>query len=259
MSTLEGDGLLELSRGATSSNPVAAETQVDANFSWSEYFHGRHDDVHSGLARRLDYSNDRVRFQTYGAVMEVAGPLTGARCLDAGCGFGDLSKILHAAGARVDAFDLVDSTIRRLKLSHPEINWFTADVQRLALEELTGEYNVVFATEVLQYVDPAPAIEALFQLVAPGGRLVGCVPHAGCPVVTATEDRYAGRYSGLTVRGLAETLSNLRGVATFAWRGATFLKDQALFPYQLTPWRRGSRLEEADGLPNRLHFVAMRT
>lgn len=225
---------------------------------WGAYFLKRHTDPSSGAARRLDYSNDRVRFQTYGAVMEAAGPLTGVRCLDAGCGFGDLSRILDAGGAQVDAFDVVDETIRWLKLTHPRIGWFTADISKLSGDVVSGEYGLIVATEVLQYGDPATAIRSLFRFVAPGGRLVGCVPNSGCPLVANAAGRFAGRYSAISIEDLVSTLSTLPDVARYSWRGAVFLEDQTLLPYKLTPWSDKAHLEGSHGIPNRLHFMVSR-
>lgn len=226
--------------------------------AWGEYFHRRHYDRSSGVARRLDYSNDRVRFQTYSALMEAAGPLTGIRCLDAGCGFGDLARILEAAGANVDAFDVVADTIQSLKSVYPHIRWFTADVANLGAFEFERPYDLVVAAEVLQYTDPDAAIRSLFRLVAPRGRLVGCVPHSGCPVIAAAEGRYLGRYCGVSIPGLMRTLVSLPGVSRLGWRGAVFLEDQSLFPYRYTPWRITAEPDPSDGTPNRLLFIASR-
>lgn len=247
--------------GASGRTGTAARRSREAGLAqdgWAAYFLARHTDFSSGAARRLDYSNERVRFQTYAAVLEAAGPPTGKRCLDSGCGFGDLSRMLAAAGAKVDAFDVVKRTIRRRERTDPHIRWFVADVAHLDEAGLAPSYDLVFATELLQYTEVSRAIRALFGRVAPGGRLVGCVPHAKCPVVEEVEDWFEGRYSGISVRELVRTLSSLRGISRFAWRGAVFDADQFIVPYRFTPWREAPVLNREDGVPNRLHFVATR-
>jgi 2-polyprenyl-3-methyl-5-hydroxy-6-metoxy-1,4-benzoquinol methylase len=221
---------------------------------WAPYFLDRHSDRSSVAARRLDYSNDRVQYQTYGALIEAAGPLKGVKCLDAGCGFGDLSRILFAGGAHVDAFDVVDETVRWLKLTHSNIRFFTADLAELNPEQLSDQYGLVMAAEVLQYADPAASIRTLFKLVAPGGRLVGCVPNSKCPLISSASKRFAGRYSAISIEDLVSTLSALPAMERFSWRGAHFQEDQTLFPYRLTSWSR-SPLPAVEAQPNRLHFV----
>lgn len=224
---------------------------------WKEYF--SHLSADQGLSdtAKLDFSNDRVRFQTYGWMMEAMGPLAGRRCLDAGCGTGDLALVMNTLGAGVDAFDFAEPGIARLRRAHPQVRWVVADLTALEGAELAAEYDVVTASEVLQHVPAAAAIRTLWQRVAPGGRLVAVMPNADCPIVQRTQTRFGGHYNGMHLTTLLECLAALPGAAFYRWRGAGFLADQTLLPYGLTPWLDGPH-DFGEAPPNRFQFAVLR-
>jgi SAM-dependent methyltransferase len=228
-----------------------------ANIEYWAHYAERHGTTTLGDAQRVDFSNERVRFQTYGLMLEAAGPLSGQRCLDAGCGLGDMARLLSFLGGRVSGFDLVEATIVRLREEHPKIHWFAANLEQLPEAQMPEPYDVVVVCEVLQCVDLAIAVNALWRHVAPGGRLVGIAPHAKCPIVQRTESRFDSHYRGASLENLAELAHSLPDVANWCWRGAYFLEDQSVVPYGLTPWSQ--RMDWGDvKIPNRLQFVLLR-
>lgn len=225
---------------------------------WAAHFSQQAEDEDLSDTRKLDFSNDRVRFQTYGWIVESIGPVEGLHCLDAGCGTGDLARILHAMGARVDACDLAEPGIAALRARWPDIGWTVANVADLAGAPLQPGYDVIVASEVLQYVDIPDTIRSLWHLLGRGGRLIGVVPNAECPIVRRARERFEGRYAGIDVATLCALLSGLPQVEFHRWRGAVFLEDQRAIPYGLSPWAAEPQHETAMQ-PNRLQFVALKS
>ena len=54
---------------------------------WHEYFEG----VFRDAGPWLNYPNPQCQTQTWALALEAAGPVAGRRCLDVGCGRGNLS------------------------------------------------------------------------------------------------------------------------------------------------------------------------
>jgi 2-polyprenyl-3-methyl-5-hydroxy-6-metoxy-1,4-benzoquinol methylase len=220
---------------------------------WREHFRRRHRrGGEEGLAKSLDYSNERVRIQTYAHVLEGLGEVAGRALLDAGCGWGSFALLLHACGARVTAFDLVPETIAELARRHPEIDWRAADVADPAALAALGRFDGVAATEVLQYVPFGPAVRALWAVLAPGGRLVAAVPNRDCPIVARVAREQEGRYRPVSQGEIRELAADV-GAEAVRILGLTFLDDQRFLPYAASGWG-----DEAPGRPNRLVFALVK-
>lgn len=224
---------------------------------WAEHFSRQHADAALSGTDKLDFSNDRVRTQTYGWVLEAAGTLRGRRCLDAGCGTGEIAALLAASGAQVDAFDIAPAAIAALQRQQPGIRWFVGDAGEFATEQIAEAYDLIVSSEVLQYVDATRAIMRMWDHVAPGGRLMVVIPFAGCPIVQSVRDRFDGHYQGITLSAVEQLAGKLANVERVFWRGATFLEDQTLLPYGLGPWR--DTFHPPAKPPNRLQIVFLRT
>jgi len=235
---------------------MTSPNQPNPSF-WKEYFSRQIADQNLSNTSKLDFSNDRVRFQTYGWMLEAMGPIVGRSCLDAGCGTGELARLMACLGAKVSGFDLAEPAIKTLQHNHPEVHWFTADLTDLDSSEINGPFDVITASEVLQHVDAPAAIKALWSRVSPGGRLVAAMPNASCPIVQKTTARFDGNYNGIHIDTLATTAAELDDCALFCWRGAGFIEDQTLLPYGLTPWFDAPCTLEGTP-PNRIQFVIQR-
>jgi SAM-dependent methyltransferase len=226
---------------------------ADISTYWKTHFGTRHRTRASeGVAKSLDYSNERVQAQTYSAVLEAMGPLEGRTVWDVGCGWGRLALLLQASGARVTASDIVPETIEYLKREHPAIHWRALDVMDEREVANMPQFDCVVACEVLQHVRH-DVIRLLWRHVTSGGRLIGCVSNRDCPIVASVLDRYPGTYlpmSEAELRELAGDLTPVRGV----WmKGLAFRKDQSFLPYGASDWGA-----ELNGTPNRLVFAILR-
>ena len=104
------------------------------------------------------------------------GSLAELRALDVGCGLGDNAEALTAAGAKVVAFDFVETAIDWAKRRFPQsaVEFRTEDLFALPAE-WRGGFDLVHECYTLQALSEAllgQAAEALASLVAPGGRLL---------------------------------------------------------------------------------------
>ena len=220
---------------------------------WREHFRRRHRQAEAeGVARSLDYSNDRVRFQTYAHVLEGLGEVAGRALLDAGCGWGTFALVLHACGARVTAFDIVPETIATLAERHPGIDWRVTDLCDPEQLGLLSPFDGVAATEVLQHIPFGPAVRALWAAVAPGGRLVASVPNRDCPIVARAARVQGEHYRPVSQAEIRELAAEL-GADAVHLQGLGFQDDQSFLPYAASGW--GATVP---GRPNRLLFALVK-
>jgi len=204
----------------------------------------------------LDYSNERVQAQTFGLVLEAAGPIGGRRCLDVGCGWGQLARALHDLGASaVTAIDVVAEPISRLSNEHAHIRWLTGDLSHDELGLPHASIDLVLLVEVLQYMPLAQTLRTAWKLLAPGGRLVAVVPNADCPIVASTRQRFDSRYAPPTFEQLRLEVCGLEGVEQWACRGLSFAEDQRIAPYEATLWTQTPSWPRQ---PNRLQLAAIK-
>lgn len=100
--------------------------------------------------------------------------LTGARCLDVGCGGGLLSEALAREGATVVGIDLAEDSLAVARLHRIESGIETLSYRQVTVEEIAaaepGGYDVVTCLEMIEHVpDPASVVRACATLVRPGG------------------------------------------------------------------------------------------
>jgi len=162
---------------------------------WRKYFESRFASANLNTVRKLDYSNEAVRQQTYAWMLEGCGPVNEHSVLDVGCGNGEFAVICHCLGASVTGIDINRVTIGRLKSDHPAIKWGVIRVGDTEFSQRSlGHFQHVFCAEVLQYVAIRQAVPWLWNLVAPGGRLCLVVPNKNCPIIKKVERRFPGSY-----------------------------------------------------------------
>ncbi len=232
---------------------VNPETQSKAEY-WEKHYTQRHREIDSvGLAKSLDYSNERVQFQTYSHMLEGAGVLTNKNVLDAGCGWGNFSIILYGIGAIVTGIDIISGTVEELRKHRPFITWQSVDISNEEQCATLGMYDCITATEVLQYVDFAATINLLWPHVTPSGRLVGCVPNRDCPLAQSAMQRFAHLWEPVSQDSIASLAQTLPDVQEIMMKGLYFREDQHFLPYQASDW-----VTQLEGTPNRIVFVILR-
>lgn len=202
----------------------------------------------------LDYSNDRVQAQTFGVVFAALGPVTKRRCLDVGCGFGQLASALAAVGAReVVGIDVTEEFIERLREQEPRVRWGVGSLDNAELCARLGRFDVISLVEVLQYMPVRATLERAWSMLEPGGRVVAVVPNRECPIVAKAIARFGGSYVPPSVEELVSIGSSLAGASGFGLQGMFFDQDQTLAPYRVSGWDPRPSFESP---PNRLVFAA---
>src|SRR5688572_16269437 len=167
-----------------------ADASAQAQF-WKDHY----DSLATRAESWLDYGNERVQEQSLELAVRAGTPLAGVRCIDVGCGRGQLSLILSQGGAaEVVGVDASPALIRRLTAEQPGIRWLDLDIGALATVSL-GSFERVFAIEVLQYVPLVQALHRLWELTSPGGRMIGIVPNRDCPFLAGAIERFGGHYA----------------------------------------------------------------
>jgi 2-polyprenyl-6-hydroxyphenyl methylase/3-demethylubiquinone-9 3-methyltransferase len=101
-------------------------------------------------------------------------PLQGRQVLDVGCGGGILTDAMARKGGQVLGIDLATKSLRVAQLHAMEAGTENVDYQEIAVEDLAAQrpaaFDVVTCMEMLEHVpDPASVVNALGQLVKPGG------------------------------------------------------------------------------------------
>lgn len=250
-----------LAEGATASTAVAAAAPADQREKfWHEWFKKHISTADGRVATWLDYSMDETRgralqAQTLALVMEAAGPVANLRCLDAGCGWGQLARCLDVQEGRATALDFVEDMIAAGRQKHPSIEWLLGSFLDAGVMDPLGKFDRVFAVEALQCVGPIGGLQSLWERVAPGGRLVAILPNSENPLSKTVAATMPGRYEGLSPSELTKALNGLPDVEFASVRGLAFGEDQRISPYTMTPW---TTTPDWSFAPNRLLFVAVR-
>jgi len=220
---------------------------------WQEHYRALHSRVSEvGASKSMDYPNDRLHTYTYAQMLEGLGQLNRRSLLDAGCGWGVFSMIAHHLGAYVTGLDFVAETIVSLRSLHPEVRWESGDFSDPELQARLGKFDRIAAVEVLQYSDFSRAVANLWELIAPGGRLVGCVPNSECPFSQDVQRRRT-QWIPVAPDEIRHSADSLPGCAGLYMRGLTYLEDQTFLPYRASDWAA-----EITGTPNRIVFVLLR-
>ncbi|MEZ5120413.1 MAG: class I SAM-dependent methyltransferase [Solirubrobacterales bacterium] len=100
----------------------------------------------------------------------------GERVLDLGCGAGEFSAALAAAGAHPLGADVVAEPLRRARARHPALT-FRAVALDGALAFDDGAFDVVWAGELIEHVvDVAGWLSEVRRVLPSGGRLLLTTP-----------------------------------------------------------------------------------
>jgi len=125
---------------------------------------------------RLAYIRDRID-QHWQADEHGFRPLEGRTALDVGCGAGLLAEPLARLGAKVTAIDAAPELIE-VANAHAAGAGLAIDYRAIAVEDLTGTYDLVTAMEVVEHVaEPKAFLASLAARLAPGGLMILSTPN----------------------------------------------------------------------------------
>ena len=138
----------------------------------------------------------------------------GERVLDLGCGTGEFTAALAAAGAAPIGVEVSHAALERARSRHPDLDIRLAPTDGpLPLKDCS--FDLVWATEVIEHVaDTARWLSEIRRVLRPGGRLLLTTPsHGRMRIVLGGIERYSeplGDHLHLyTRRSLAQTLGEL--------------------------------------------------
>jgi|BarGraNGADG00312_2_1021985.scaffolds.fasta_scaffold47016_2 SAM-dependent methyltransferase len=207
---------------------------TDQQARWTKYYRK----LYSAAPKAwLDLSNEAVQAQGFAVAIEAAGAIGERRCLDIGCGHGQLSTcLLGLRASEVVGVDFIPETVVSCREKHPHIRWECGSPSDEGFVKSLGDFDIIFLVEILQYVDWESTLRTLWGSVRPGGRIVAVVPNKDNSIVQKTMSRFGGTYLPPNPSELDTLVGSLPEVECWAHRGMDFQQDQRLVPYFAYPW-----------------------
>jgi len=103
-------------------------------------------------------------------LLQLLAPQKGERILDIGCGTGQLTAQIAAAGAIVTGFDSSQDMIRTAREKNPNLRFELGDAREIHLAE---SFDAVFSNATLHWIrEPARVVTRIWRVLEPGGRFV---------------------------------------------------------------------------------------
>jgi trans-aconitate methyltransferase len=103
-------------------------------------------------------------------LLELLEPKPGERILDVGCGTGQLTEQISAAGAETIGLDASPEMIGQARQNYPARKFVLSDARAMQFE---NEFDAVFSNAALHWMlQPEPVAAAMARALKPGGRLV---------------------------------------------------------------------------------------
>jgi len=109
-------------------------------------------------------------WQFGGSLLELLAPQKGERILDLGCGTGQLTAEIAAAGAQVVGLDSSPDMLGQARQNYPNLKFVLADATSFRFDE---PFDAVFSNAALHWVKNAEAaVKSIAAALRPGGRFV---------------------------------------------------------------------------------------
>ncbi len=117
------------------------------------------------------YGREYAFVWEYGAgVVELLNPRPGERILDLGCGTGQLTQRIAAAGAEVVGMDRDPAMIAAAQANYPGLTFVTGDATGFIFDQ---PFDAIFSNAALHWIrPPEQAAASIARALRPGGRLV---------------------------------------------------------------------------------------
>lgn len=189
--------------------------------------------------------------------IEARAGLAGRRVLDVGCGGGLLAEGMARRGAQVAASDLAPGALEVARL-HALEGGVAVDYRLAAVESLAdtepGAFDLVTCLEMLEHVpDPAAVVQALAQLVRPGGDVI-------CSTINRNARSFALAIVGaeyllrLLPAGTHQYARLIRPSELARWGRDAGLALVDLAGLEYDPWSRKARVGADTSVNYLIHF-----
>jgi 2-polyprenyl-3-methyl-5-hydroxy-6-metoxy-1,4-benzoquinol methylase len=129
----------------------------------------------------------------YGTTGIECAPFGGGRLLEVGCGVGSFLRTLSDLGWKATGIDISPIAVEKARINVPAA---TIHIGTLEETPLDGHYDLIVMCHVLEHLDnPAKCLERCFELLAPSGVLLVCIPNLG----SLESNLFSRRWIGLDV------------------------------------------------------------
>jgi SAM-dependent methyltransferase len=181
-----------------------------------QYWGGFFDDKagkESDEAKCLTFSSEANRQSIYEAIhCFIEGPFD--NILDAGAGTASICKRYGTQSSFITALDISFEMLKKIQRTDTagsnRIDLCQASVLNPPFCELS--FDLVIASEVLQYVPFLPSVQRLIALLKNQGVLIISVPHENHPAIQRANRRREGLFNGIGIKEL-KVLSELDAVS----------------------------------------------
>lgn len=217
---------------------------------WADRFDAQQKEHPDDSVKALNFSNQKLMNQVHGEVLscvDTSTLLPGARLLDTGCGTGELlcKLILSDNDPAVHVYHATDISFQMLKRARENViqavsnhasncHFSIMSVDDMGFER--GCFDLILASESLQYTDPYAAILSLIGLTKANGQIVISVPNQQSPHIQKAIDKHEGRFTGLDYEIAMNRIAP--HVNSFRIKPLIFAENQEDNPYVLTPFER---------------------
>lgn len=106
-------------------------------------------------------------------ILARLSPRPGERILDLGCGTGELTAQIEAAGAAVVGLDADQAMLARARDRFPGLTLVHAAAEQAGWPITLGRFDAIFSNAALHWMTPGPALAQARRALAIGGRFVG--------------------------------------------------------------------------------------
>jgi SAM-dependent methyltransferase len=146
--------------------------------------------------------DSKFAFVTTGGAPILArlAPRPGERILDLGCGTGELTAQIAAAGAEVVGLDSDPAMLKRARERFAGVTFVQAVAEEAAWPQALERFDALFSNAALHWMKPAPVLAQARAALKRGGRFVGEFGGHGNVAAVLEAIRRARVQAGLPVR-----------------------------------------------------------